>query len=58
MARYNVIINVCFEGELEADSEAHAEELAWTAWGTDMDAQLTYSMVDSIDVEQVEEEEN
>lgn len=57
MAKYDVMITVSFAGEIEADSEAHAEELAWTAWGENSDAQLTYFAVDNIDVEEIEEDD-
>ena len=58
MPRYTVKMLIEFEGELEADSEEEAEKLAWTSWGDTMDNEITYSNVDSIEVEEIEEEED
>jgi hypothetical protein len=57
MAKFEVTMKIEFAGEIEADSLAHAEELAWTAWGDTSDSDITYQCVDSIDVEELEEEE-
>lgn len=57
MARYEVKMLITFEGELEADSAEEAEKLAWTSWGDTMDREITYSGVDSIEVEEIEEED-
>ena len=57
MARYYVKMKVDFAGHIEADSEEHAEELAWTSWGDSMDNDLTYDGVYSIDVEEDPEED-
>lgn len=46
-----------FAGEIEADSKAHAEELAWESWGDSMDSDITFLNVDSITVEEVDDEE-
>jgi hypothetical protein len=46
-----------FSGEIEADNEEHAEQLAWTSWGETMDSSITYDGVYSIEVEEVDEEE-
>lgn len=58
MPRYEITMTVEFSGELEAESAAEAEQKAWTAWGENMDAKLTYSAVDNIDVEEIEEDED
>jgi negative regulator of sigma E activity len=60
MPRYYVEITVTYAGHLEADSEAQAEENAWTAYGDTMDNELTYLEVNSITTEldeEIEEEE-
>ncbi len=50
-------MKVDFAGEIEADSKEHAEELAWTSWGDTYDNAITYDGVYSIDVEELDEEE-
>lgn len=57
MAKFYVEMLIEFSGEIEADSEEQAEELAWTAWGDTMDSDLTFDNVLSIDVKEVEEED-
>lgn len=57
MATYQVSITVEFSGELEADSEVHAEELAWTSYGGNDGSPLTYFGVDDITVELIEDDE-
>jgi hypothetical protein len=57
MARFYVQMKVDFAGEIEADSKEHAEELAWTSWGDTYDNAITYDGVYSIDVEELDEEE-
>lgn len=57
MGRYYVQMKVDFAGEIEADSKEHAEELAWTNWGDTSDNDITYDGVYSIDVEELEEDE-
>jgi hypothetical protein len=47
-----------FSGEIEADSEADAEQKAWTSWGDTMDNEITYDGVYSVDVEEIEEEDD
>jgi hypothetical protein len=56
MPKYYVQVQVNYSGEIEADSEAHAEELAWSAYYGD-DPALEYDSVESIDVEEIEEED-
>ena len=57
MPRYQVTMLIEFEGEIEAENAEAAEQKAWTSWGDSMDNDITYSGVDSIEVEEVEEEE-
>jgi hypothetical protein len=57
MPRYEVNMTVEFSGEIEASSVSDAEQKAWTAWGESFDKPLTYSGVDSIDVEEIEDED-
>jgi hypothetical protein len=57
MGRYYVEMRIDFNGEIEADSKEHAEELAWTSWGESVTADITYDNVYSIDVEELEDEE-
>lgn len=57
MPRFNVAMRIDFQGEIEADSAEEAEKLAWTNWGDNSDAPITYDSVYSIDVEEMEEEE-
>jgi hypothetical protein len=56
MPRYYVKIQVNYDGEIEADSEEQAEEMAWSGYYGD-DAPLTYDSVENIDVEELEEDE-
>jgi hypothetical protein len=57
MGRYYVQMKIDFAGEIEADSEEDAEQKAWTSWGDTMDNDITYDGVYSIDVEELEEDE-
>lgn len=52
MPSYRVEMRIDFEGVIEADSKEHAEQLAWTNWGDNSDAPITYESVYSIDVEE------
>lgn len=58
MPKYYVEMMIEFAGEIEADNEEHAEQLAWTSWGDTMDNDITYLNVDSIKVEEVEDDED
>jgi hypothetical protein len=58
MPKYFVSMKVDFAGEIEADSREHAEELAWTSWGDSMDNDIIYDGVDSIRVEEIEDDED
>jgi hypothetical protein len=57
MPKYYVKVQVCYDGEIEAESEAQAEDLAWSAYYGD-DATLQYDSVYSIDVEELEDDED
>ena len=57
MPKYQIDMMVQFSGEIEADSEEHAEQLAWTSWGETYDSPVTYDGVYSIDVEALDEED-
>jgi hypothetical protein len=57
MPKYYVKVQVCYDGEIEAESEAQAEDLAWSAYYGD-DAVLHYDSVYSIDVEELEDEDD
>ena len=57
MGRYYVQMKIDFAGEIEADSREDAEQKAWTSWGDTMDNDIQYDGVYSIDVEELEEDE-
>jgi hypothetical protein len=57
MPRYNVEMMIEFSGEIEAESEEAAEQLAWTSWGETYDSPIVYDGVYSIEVEALEEED-
>lgn len=57
MPRYNVQMMIEFSGELEAETPEAAEQLAWTSWGDTYDSDITYDGVYSIDVDEIEEDE-
>jgi hypothetical protein len=57
MSKYYVKMRIDFAGEIEADSAEEAEKLAWTSWGDSMDNDITYDGVYSIDVEELDEED-
>ncbi len=58
MARFYVEMRVDFSGEIEAETKEQAEELAWTSWGDTSDNDITYDGVYSIDIEELDEEED
>ncbi len=58
MPKYYVKMRIDFAGEIEAESEEAAEQLAWTSWGDSMDNEITYDGVYSIDVEEIEDDED
>ena len=57
MPKYYVEMRIDFAGEIEAESEAEAEQLAWTSWGDSMDSPITYDNVYSIQVQEMDEED-
>jgi hypothetical protein len=57
MPRYNIQMMIEFSGEIEAESEADAEQKAWTSWGDTYDSPIVYDGVYSIDVEAIDEED-
>lgn len=57
MPKYDVKMRIDFAGTIEAESEEDAEQKAWTSWGDSLDNDITYDNVYSIDVEEVEDDE-
>jgi hypothetical protein len=51
-------MKIDFAGEIEAESEEAAEQLAWTSWGETYDSPIVYDGVYSIDVEALDEEDD
>lgn len=51
MRKYNVKVQVNYEGDIYANSEAEAEEMAWHSYYGD-DATVTYDSVESIEVDE------
>jgi hypothetical protein len=58
MPRYNVKMRIDFEGEIEADSMHEAEQLAHTSWGDSMTDDITFDGIYSIDLEELEDDED
>lgn len=58
MPKYYVEMMIEFAGEIEADNREDAEQKAWTSWSDSLDEPITYQGVYSIDVEELEEEED
>jgi len=50
-------MRIDFDGEIEAESMHEAEQLAYKSWGDSMDNDITYDGVYSIDLEEIEDEE-
>lgn len=46
--KYYIKMSVDFCGEITADSQEEAEQLAWTKWGDTSDAEISYDGVRSI----------
>ena len=57
MPKYQIEMMIEFSGEIEAESEEAAEQLAWTSWGETYDSPIVYDGVYSIDVEALDEED-
>ena len=53
--KYNIKMKIDFQGEIVAESEAEAEALAWSSWGENSDAVISYDGVYSIDVDDLGE---
>ena len=51
--KFYVEMSISFQGEIVAESQAEAEELAWTSWGETADAQIQYDGVESIHVSEL-----
>ena len=58
MPKFYVEMRIDFSGEIEADTAEQAEQLAWTSWGETHDSLITYDGVYSVDVEELEDEED
>jgi hypothetical protein len=58
MPKFYVEMRIDFAGEIEAESKEQAEQLAWESWGDTMDSDITYDGVYSIDVEELEDDED
>jgi hypothetical protein len=58
MPKFYIEMTIEFAGEIEAENAEQAEKLAWESWGDSMDSDITYQDVVSIDVEEVEDEED
>ena len=57
MPKYEVKIQVNFEGVIEAADEQEAELMAHTAWGETFDSKLTYESIEDIEVIEMEDED-
>jgi len=55
VAKFYVEMLIEFAGEIEADNEEQAEQLAWTSWGDQLDNPISYLSVNEITVEEIEE---
>lgn len=57
VAKFYVEMLIEFAGEIEADNEEQAEQLAWTSWGDTLDSPISYMNVNEITVDEIEEED-
>lgn len=57
MPKYYVEIQINYDGDIEASSEAEATEIAWSAYYGE-DALLEYASVENITVEELKEEDD
>ena len=48
MNKYEVKMQVNFYGEIEAESQAEAEDIAYSNWGETFDALMKYDSVESV----------
>ena len=53
--KYYVKMTVSFCGEIEAENEAQANDIAYSGWGETADALISYDGVYSIDVDDLGE---
>jgi hypothetical protein len=58
MPRYYVKMRIDFDGEIEADSMQEAELVASQSWGDSVTADISFDGIYSIDVEELEDEED
>ena len=57
VAKFYVEMLIEFAGEIEAENEEQAEQLAWTSWGAELDSPISYMNVNEITVDEIEEED-
>jgi hypothetical protein len=57
MPKYYVEMKIDFAGEIEADSKEEAERLAAQSWGDTVNAEIGFDGIYSIDVEELEDED-
>jgi hypothetical protein len=57
MPRYYVQMKIDFSGEIEAESQEDAERIASQSWGDTMDAEIGFDGIYSIDLEEIEDED-
>jgi hypothetical protein len=57
MPKYYVEMKIDFAGEIEADSKEDAERLAAQSWGDTVNAEIGFDGIYSIDVEELEDED-
>ena len=57
MPKYNVEMTVAFAGEVEADSQHDAEQIAYSAWGDTSSALIQYDSVEDVNAELIEEDD-
>lgn len=58
MPKFYVEMLIEFAGEIEAENAEQAEQLAWTSWGDTMDKEITYSGINDIVVDEIEDEDD
>lgn len=54
MTKWHATVTVEFEGDIVADSEHEAEQLAMNSWADDHSQPLIYVAVDEVKVEEIE----
>jgi hypothetical protein len=58
MPKYYVKMRIDFDGEIEADSMQEAELLASQSWGDSVSDDISFDGIYSIDLEELEDEED